>query len=89
MTTKWPFAELLRPLAADALSEANASGLIRRAFAVQLERRLAEAVSQQTGDLLLLDNMRTAHGRQSFEGPRRLLAGMAERHGQADTCVEM
>lgn len=43
----------------------------------------------QTGDLLLLDNMRTAHGRQPYEGPRRILAGMAERHGQADVCVEM
>jgi len=45
--------------------------------------------SWQTGDLLLVDNMRTAHGRRPFEGPRRLLAGMAERYGQADTCVEM
>ena len=46
MKTTWPFAELLRPLAADALAEANASGLIRSAFAVQLERRLAEVLSQ-------------------------------------------
>jgi alpha-ketoglutarate-dependent taurine dioxygenase len=43
----------------------------------------------QAGDLLLLDNMLTAHGRRPYEGPRRLLAGMAERHGQVDTCVEM
>ncbi len=57
---------------------------IRNAF--ELEKTL---LPWQTGDLLLLDNMRTAHGRESYEGPRRLLAGMAERHGQADTCVEM
>jgi len=43
----------------------------------------------QTGDLLLLDNMRAAHGRRPFTGPRRLLAGMAERHGQAAVCVEI
>lgn len=43
----------------------------------------------EAGDILLLDNMQTAHGRQSFEGPRRVLAGMAERHGQANLCVEM
>jgi alpha-ketoglutarate-dependent taurine dioxygenase len=43
----------------------------------------------QTGDLLLVDNMRTAHGRQPFEGTRQVLAGMAERHGQADVCAEM
>ena len=57
---------------------------IRQAYAAE-----TVVFEWQTGDLLLLDNMRTAHGRQSFEGPRRLLAGMAERHGQADTCVEM
>jgi alpha-ketoglutarate-dependent taurine dioxygenase len=51
--------------------------------------REAVVFSWQPGDLLLLDNMRTAHGRRAFEGPRRLLAGMAERHGQADVCVEM
>jgi alpha-ketoglutarate-dependent taurine dioxygenase len=43
----------------------------------------------QAGDLLLVDNMRTAHGRQPFEGTRQVLAGMAERHGQADLCAEM
>jgi alpha-ketoglutarate-dependent taurine dioxygenase len=43
----------------------------------------------QVGDLLLLDNMRAAHGRQPFEGTRQVLAGMAERFGQADVCAEM
>src|SRR5881296_1054738 len=31
----------------------------------------------QTGDLMLLDNVRTAHARQSFEGPREVLVAMA------------
>jgi len=32
----------------------------------------------QAGDLMLLDNVRTAHGRESFEGPREVLVAMAE-----------
>lgn len=32
----------------------------------------------QEGDLLLLDNMLAAHGRRPFQGPRRVLVGMAE-----------
>lgn len=43
----------------------------------------------EPGDVLLLDNMRVAHGRQPFEGERRVLAGMAEPYGAADACVEM
>jgi alpha-ketoglutarate-dependent taurine dioxygenase len=35
------------------------------------------------GDVLLLDNMLVAHGRTSFEGPRRILVGMADGHGEA------
>jgi len=31
------------------------------------------------GDILLLDNMLTAHGRESFSGPRRVLTVMTER----------
>lgn len=30
------------------------------------------------GDILMLDNMLTAHGRSSFSGPRRILVAMAE-----------
>lgn len=31
----------------------------------------------QVGDLMLVDNIRTAHSRESFEGPREVLVGMA------------
>lgn len=38
----------------------------------------AESVkfSWQAGDLLMLDNMLTAHGRKAFQGPRRILTAM-------------
>jgi hypothetical protein len=32
----------------------------------------------QAGDLLLVDNIRTAHGREPFEGPREIVVGMAD-----------
>ena len=32
----------------------------------------------QAGDLLLVDNIRTAHGREPFEGPREVLVGLAD-----------
>jgi len=32
----------------------------------------------RAGDLLLVDNVRTAHGRQPYEGPREVLAAMAD-----------
>jgi alpha-ketoglutarate-dependent taurine dioxygenase len=32
----------------------------------------------QSGDLLLVDNFRTSHGREKFEGPREVLVAMAE-----------
>lgn len=35
----------------------------------------------QEGDVLLLDNMLTAHGRTPFTGPRKILTGMAEPAG--------
>jgi alpha-ketoglutarate-dependent taurine dioxygenase len=35
-----------------------------------------------TGDVLMLDNMLVAHGREPFSGPRRVLLAMAERHGE-------
>ena len=30
------------------------------------------------GDLLLVDNIRTAHSREPFEGPRQVLVAMAD-----------
>src|SRR5438046_4116182 len=32
----------------------------------------------QAGDLMLVDNVRTAHGREPFEGPREVLVAMAD-----------
>jgi alpha-ketoglutarate-dependent taurine dioxygenase len=32
----------------------------------------------QPGDLMLVDNIRTAHSREPYEGPREILVGMAE-----------
>jgi alpha-ketoglutarate-dependent taurine dioxygenase len=38
----------------------------------------------QAGDLMLVDNVRTAHGRESFEGPREVLVAMADAVHLAD-----
>jgi len=35
----------------------------------------------QQGDVLMLDNMLTTHGRAPFSGPRRIVVAMAESHG--------
>jgi alpha-ketoglutarate-dependent taurine dioxygenase len=32
----------------------------------------------QVGDLMLVDNIRTAHSREAYEGPREILVGMAQ-----------
>lgn len=37
------------------------------------------------GDMLVLDNMLTAHGRAPFTGPRRVLVGMADPVSDGDT----
>jgi alpha-ketoglutarate-dependent taurine dioxygenase len=41
-------------------------------------RQATVDIAWRTGDVLLLDNMLTAHGRRSFTGARRILVGMAE-----------
>ena len=38
----------------------------------------------QAGDLLLVDNIRTAHSREPFEGPREVLVAMADAVRLAD-----
>src|SRR5437899_9057970 len=38
----------------------------------------------QAGDLMLVDNVRTAHARERFEGPREVLVAMADAMHLAD-----
>ncbi len=38
----------------------------------------------QAGDLMRVDNVRTAHGRERFEGPREVLVAMADAVHLAD-----
>lgn len=58
------------PLEAAALDE------IRGVYA-----ELARSFAWQRGDVLLVDNMRVAHGREPFSGPRKVVVAMAEPHG--------
>lgn len=41
-------------------------------------RRTQCSFSWRKGDLLLIDNMMTSHGRAPFKGPRKILVAMAE-----------
>jgi alpha-ketoglutarate-dependent taurine dioxygenase len=47
---------------------------------------LAESIANpwQPGDVLLIDNMLTAHARKAFKGERKVLVGMAEPHTRTD-----
>jgi alpha-ketoglutarate-dependent taurine dioxygenase len=56
-----------------------------RPFEAEVLQEIRTAYQQQTvsfpwrtGDLLLLDNMLTAHGREAFQGPRQVVVAMAE-----------
>jgi alpha-ketoglutarate-dependent taurine dioxygenase len=57
--------------------EAGALDEIRGVYAELMLR-----FTWQNGDLLMLDNMLTAHGRAPFDGPRRILVAMAEAHAE-------
>ncbi len=50
--------------------------VIREIRAVYAE--LAVAFRWQRSDLLMLDNMLAAHGRNPYTGPRRIVVGMSE-----------
>jgi hypothetical protein len=41
-------------------------------------RRETVSTPWQIGDVLMLDNMLVAHGRSPYEGPRKVLVGMAD-----------
>jgi hypothetical protein len=49
---------------------------------VQLVNQVYEANTVrepwQAGDLMLVDNVRTAHSREAFEGPREIVVGIAD-----------
>jgi amino acid adenylation domain-containing protein len=47
-------------------------------------RRAAASFPWQPGDILMVDNMLTAHARNPFEGPRRIVVAMAEMIGKRD-----
>jgi len=61
------------PIGADvvqAINEAYEANTVREAW--------------QAGDLLLVDNVRTAHGREPFQGPREVVVAMADAVGVTD-----
>src|SRR5215207_10256325 len=50
--------------------------MVEQINAVYEDRTVRE--SWQAGDLMLVDNIRTAHSREAYEGPREILVGMAD-----------
>jgi alpha-ketoglutarate-dependent taurine dioxygenase len=46
------------------------------AVAIRLADELTFDISWQTGDVVMLDNFVTMHGRRPFQGERRVLASL-------------
>ncbi len=62
--TRFGDGEPIGPDVVQAINEAYEAHTVREAW--------------QAGDLLLVDNIRTAHGREPFEGPREVLVALAD-----------
>jgi alpha-ketoglutarate-dependent taurine dioxygenase len=63
-TTRFGNGEPMTPDVVDLLNEVNEAHTRREPW--------------QAGDLMLVDNIRTAHSREPYEGPREVLVGMAD-----------
>jgi alpha-ketoglutarate-dependent taurine dioxygenase len=50
----------------------------------ELTRECAVQFAWQEHDILMVDNMLVAHGRQPFSGPRKIVVAMGEMVGQSD-----
>ncbi len=73
--TRFGDGEPIGPDIVQAINEAYEAHTIREAW--------------QAGDLLLVDNIRTAHGREPFEGPREVLVALADEvHRPTPRCPE-
>jgi alpha-ketoglutarate-dependent taurine dioxygenase len=51
---------------------------------LEVYKRLEVTFAWQKGDIILLDNVLTAHARNPFVGERKLLVAMGDRHSYAD-----
>jgi alpha-ketoglutarate-dependent taurine dioxygenase len=51
----------------------------------QAYRQETVAFPWQKGDLLMLDNMLVAHGRNPFSGERKVIVSMAEPHTRTES----
>jgi alpha-ketoglutarate-dependent taurine dioxygenase len=84
------------------LSAISAEDLPRNAFygdGSPIESSVIEEINQtyqqetiifpwQEGDILMLDNMLTAHGRKPFSGTRKVLVGMADSYSEQSMAIQ-